>query len=557
MQNLLTKLLEPKTNGPEITSLLAKLLNVKISDGTIKKELEQHPDYPSLLSISDVLTHFGVENLSVRLGHDKFINAPVPFITQIMGVKYDINFFTIVKEIDNEIIHYFDPELHSWEISLLADFLKRCSGIVLLTEVEDGAGEKEYFEKIGVEKRGRILQNLIAFCIPFILFVTGVIALMQSGPTAILPLVFSILTLAGSIIGVLLLWYELDQYNPVLQQICSPGKKVNCGAILQSKGAKIAGVSWSSIGFSYFMGELLFLMFGGITSPQTLFVLAWLNVLAVPYTFYSVYYQWGIAKQWCVLCLCVQGLLILQLGTAFGGNWHMSLPLSTISPELYLQVITAFSIPFIVITILLPALLKAKERNRINTELQQLKHNPQIFEALLAKQKAITESAVGLGITLGNPNATYKIIKVCNPYCGPCAKAHAPMEELLHNNPDIQIQIIFTATNNEGDVTALPVKHLMAIAENNNDPKTKQALDDWYLVEKKDYEIFAGKYPMNGELKNQGSKISAMDDWCNKTGIEFTPTFFVSMPSDSEELTMYYQLPSIYQVADLKYFLSV
>jgi protein-disulfide isomerase len=100
--------------------------------------------------------------------------------------------------------------------------------------------------------------------------------------------------------------------------------------------------------------------------------------------------------------------------------------------------------------------------------LQRLRHNPQIFNALLAKQKVVTESTEGLGIILGNPNATNKIIKVCNPYCGPCARAHIPMEELLNNNPDVQIQIIFTATNKEGDVRASPVRHLLDIYENNS-----------------------------------------------------------------------------------------
>jgi hypothetical protein len=35
---------------------------------------------------------------------------------------------------------------------------------------------------------------------------------------------------------------------------------------------------------------------------------------------------------------------------------------------------------------------------------------------------------------------------------------------------------------------------------------TKQALDDWYLAEQKDYGTFASKYPMNGELKNRTVK---------------------------------------------------
>ncbi|HEY4326117.1 MAG TPA: vitamin K epoxide reductase family protein [Mucilaginibacter sp.] len=557
-QNYLAKLLDPKLNGPEITSLLAELLEVKISEGTIKKELEQHPNYPSLLSISDVLNNYGIENLTVNVDDDKIAKASVPFITQIKGAKSNTDFFTVVKGIGDDSIHYFDPESQRWRFSSLPDFIKKCSGIVLLTEVKDGAGEKEYLEKVSEEKRRRRAQNFTIFCIPAIVLVAGVIAFLQNGTGALLPFIFSVFTLAGAVLGVLLIWHELDQYNPVLQQICRAGRKVNCSGVLQSKGAKIAGVSWTSIGFSYFIGELLLLMFGGITSLQTLFVVGCFNVLAVPYIFYSVYYQWRIAKQWCILCLCVQGLLILQLAVTLGGNWLTSRFAGNIAPELYLQIITSFSIPFITIAILLPALLNSKERNRINIELQKLKHNPQIFETLLVKQKTFVESVEGLGIRLGNPNATYKIIKVCNPYCGPCAQAHAPLEELLHNNPDLQIQILFTATNNEDDITASTVRHLLAIAEKNEEAIIRQALDDWYLADTKDYNIFAERYPMNGELTRQSAKIAAMRSWCDKVAIGFTPTFFIALPANNlDETIAYYQLPDIYSITDLKYFFSV
>ncbi len=71
-------------------------------------------------------------------------------------------------------------------------------------------------------------------------------------------------------------------------------------------------------------------------------------------------------------------------------------------------------------------------------------------------------------------------------------------------------------------------------------------MDDWYLSDKKDYEVFAAKYPMNGELKQQEVKVEAVSAWCKETGIAFTPTFFING----------YQLPDIYNVGDLKYFLS-
>jgi uncharacterized membrane protein len=321
--------------------------------------------------------------------------------------------------------------------------------------------------------------------LPVFTILACVIAFVKHNSTTGFSIIFTLLTLFGCIVGGLLIWYELDQYNPILKQICSAGKKANCGAILNSKASKIAGISWSTIGFTYFAGGLFTLLFAGITNAYALFILAWLNIFAIPYVFFSVYYQWHIAKQWCVLCLCVQGLLVLQLVTALIAEWHTAISINAvISSEIITLILFAYTIPFIIVNLLLPAYRSAKESKRNKTELQRLKHNPEIFEALLSKQKAITESTEGLGIIIGNPKAPHKIIKVCSPYCGPCAKAHISMEELLHNNPDIQIQILFTETNNEGDIKAPLVKHLLAIAES-GETITRQALDDWYLADKK------------------------------------------------------------------------
>jgi len=558
MWHFLNNLFEPKTNGPEAATLITTLLNIKVSASTLEKEIEEHPDYPSLLSISDVLNSYKVDNIAVRIDADKLDQLPVPFITQIRGKKSTVKLFSVVKEVTEKSVNLFNPESHRWEVISKQQFIEKFLNVVLLVEADDNAGEKDYAIKLRAEKTKHLSQYLMLFCMPLIVSIAGVIAFTRIGISALPPFVFSLITLAGCVVSALLLWYEVDQHNPGLQQICSAGKKVNCDAVLKSKAAKIAGVSWSAIGFTYFAGMLLLLLFGGMTNSLALFTASWLNLFTLPYIAFSVYYQWRIAKQWCALCLSVQGLLVLQFVSATVGGWYSILPFNAISPSWILQGIIAFVLPFIATIIVLPAMQKAKESKKTNNELQKLKHNRQIFTALLEKQLKITISPAGLGINLGNPEAPYKLIKVCNPYCGPCAKAHKPMEDLLENNSDLHLQIIFTAANDGGDFKAPPVKHLLAIAEKNEEAVVKQALDDWYLPDKKDYEVFAGKYPMNGELQRQNTKIGAMKDWCDKTGIESTPTFFVSMPDISNEgIPQFYKLPKIYSVTDLKYFFTV
>jgi hypothetical protein len=194
----------------------------------------------------------------------------------------------------------------------------------------------------------------------------------------------------------------------------------------------------------------------------------------------------------------------------------------------------------------LPAYEKSKDAKEKMLPLLRLKHNSQIFETLLSRQKTTSNDPGGLGILLGNPQAKNRIIKVCNPYCGPCALAHADLDALMDGNPDLQVQIIFTATSGEGDAKAPPVRHLMAISEKGEEQLTRRALDDWYQSASKGYTAFAARYPMNGELKRHDGKLDAMSKWCQDTGIEFTPTLFVNG----------YQLPDMYTVGDLMYFLA-
>ena len=172
--------------------------------------------------------------------------------------------------------------------------------------------------------------------------------------------------------------------------------------------------------------------------------------------------------------------------------------------------------------------------------LQKIKQNPAVLQGLLSKSRKITTPTDGLGISFTNPNAKYNVIKVCNPYCGPCAKAHPILEELLELEK-INLQVLFTATADKNDHKTRAVGHFLAINAQGDDKKMRQALDEWYLAEQKNYDAFANQYPMNGELQEQEGKIVAMSDWCTKEKITHTPTLFING----------HELPKDYTVADL------
>jgi hypothetical protein len=60
------KLLNPKQNLTEIIEVFLNLLNIKITTKTLSKDLEEHTNYPAILSVSDVLNSYGIKNITAK-----------------------------------------------------------------------------------------------------------------------------------------------------------------------------------------------------------------------------------------------------------------------------------------------------------------------------------------------------------------------------------------------------------------------------------------------------------------------------------------------------------
>lgn len=527
----------------------ASLLKLKVTAAAIKKELQEHPDYPSLLSVSDTLKQYGVDNASIKTTIESLEELPTPFIAQINDVKTRNTYFAIVKSVDDKNIEYFEPNSHKWRKTEVSEFAKRWrTGVVLVAEIADQVEEKGYSQKRRGESFGIFARWAGVFLIPLIMVLTTMMSFFKLGMGALDQVLFSWSMFIGCLNCILLMWFEVDQHNPLAKEVCGGGRNLNCMAVLNSKMGSVLGIKWSVAGFAYFTGGLLISLLGGLNEPATRAVFGSLSIAALLYTFFSIYYQSYIVKQWCRLCLGVQFVLLFQATIVLIGNW---LPgWKTVGEtELFntgVQFILAFFIPFVLAFFASSVFKQYKEGIADKHSLQRLKYDAGIFNSVLKTQKRIEPPSDEIGIVLGNPEAKHKLINVCSPICGPCAKAHPAVEELLKDNPDVQIRIIFVASNREDDKRFLPVWHFLAIAEGGGEDKLKQALNDWYLDENKEYETFSKKYPVNVKGDLFGEKIEAMHSWCERSDVAFTPTFFLNG----------YQLPEMYKVTDLKYLLS-
>jgi uncharacterized membrane protein/thiol-disulfide isomerase/thioredoxin len=328
-----------------------------------------------------------------------------------------------------------------------------------------------------------------------------------------------------------------------VQILCGGGGNKDCNAILSSKAANVFdGLTWSEVGFFYFGGTWLMLLFGG-ASVQTLEVLIVLNVLSLPYTVYSIYHQWRVAKQWCVLCCTVQAVLWLEFFLLAFALYNQPI----IAPPAALWSLAFISLlsPVILWLLLKPVLLKGQQLQPLKDQLRKFKYNAELFNRMLTDQPKFTTPDDEWSLVLGNVEAENVITMVTNPYCPPCAKTHLLLDELIEKNGNVQARIIFTADNTDTDRKTPVARHLMALHNLPDKSIVKKAMHDWYEQKQKDYGSWAKIYPVT-LIEENFKKLDKQKAWCDVAEVAATPTLLVNG----------YKLPDIYRLPDLRYMLE-
>ncbi|CAM3926480.1 vitamin K epoxide reductase family protein [Mucilaginibacter galii] len=519
-----------------ILSSFIKELDVPVTRQSIKDELEKHPHYDSLLGYSDLLNNWRIPNAAYQLGIDQLADAPVPFIASTQTGE-----FVIVNNVEETHVTISNEKYSRKRMSLMK-FEALYSGAVLVAEKDDHSGEPNYVQK----RQRELIENLR---MPF--FFAAVLALLLTFlfthkiyiSTINIPIALLILIkTAGFITSILLLIQGIDAANPIIQKICSSsGDSSDCNAILKSKAANINDyLSWSEVGFFYFAGTWLILLFNS-SHLSTLHILAILNIVSLPYTFYSIYYQWRVAKKWCILCCTIQALLWLEFFPLLAYKFYEITPLTV--NELS-NIITGLAIPILTWILIKPYLMRVKQSVKSNGELRRFKYDSSVFERILSNQVKYALPLDTDSLIIGNREAANIITMVSNPYCEPCAEAHKTLHDWLDIRDDIKLQIVFATPDYKEDNEPDVAEHLMSLRNNNDHKVTEKALSDWYEQKQKGYDSWSRQYPkFDGGLAVEALNIQR--EWCKMTESWSTPTLFINGR----------RLPSNYEPGDIKYFI--
>ena len=509
-------------------------LKIRLDDQKIYDELLSHPDYPSLLSISDVLTFFKVPNAAYRVEENELENVPCPFIAHTSTHYGD---FVLVHQIEKDMVIVSNEKWNKHRFAI-AEFKVLFSGTVISAEsVTQTSAPIRISDLLMTIKVPLAVTTLVLIFFSAIIFHSNYFTRFNW------PLLtLTLYNTAGLITSVLLLIQSVDTNNPLVQKLCQGGGNTNCNAILSSKAAKVfEGLTWSEVGFFYFAGTWFLLLFGG-GSTSIWQMLALLNIISLPYTVYSIYYQARVAKQWCILCCTIQALLWLEF-ISYASSFH--LPLASPNIADLSTVFITMLLPATLWVLIKPLLLQIQQLDPLKKQLQKFKYNSELFNKMLTSQPKYAQPDEDCSIVLGNVEAGNVITMVTNPYCPPCANTHKLLHNLLEQNGNLQARIVFTANNTDDDIKTPVSRHLMTLHGLPDKSVVKQALYDWYEQKQKSYESWANAYP--AELNEvEYNKINRQKAWCEMAQISATPTILLDG----------YKLPDGYQLTDLKYMLQ-
>ncbi|PIB28364.1 hypothetical protein BFP77_00030 [Maribacter sp. 4U21] len=176
---------------------LFKNLDIQITEKSIEGKLLQHPHYPSLFSISNTISNFGIQNKAVRISTDQLIQIETPFLAT---TKFDETI--LVKSVETSTISYYTHKGGDEKSSITA-FFQLWNNMVVLMDNKTKVIENGYSKKNNYDKLLQV-RPLVAISAGFF------ILLMASLSVGVVSqLLFIVIKLCGLVVSLLLVVKEI------------------------------------------------------------------------------------------------------------------------------------------------------------------------------------------------------------------------------------------------------------------------------------------------------------------------------------------------------------
>lgn len=289
-----------KHDTPTIFSALLAELEVPYTPCYSDRQFRQMP-FKSLFGMQRLLHSYGIDSAGFRVADNAdLLSLPVPYVAQTArGVE-------IVTDIDpDRVITVTDSGARSMP---RADFTRDATGVVLAVYPDEKSIEPGYVHHrrmMLIERmKGWAIWGALLFLLVW-LYISGELY-RSAGPSLLIAV-----DMAGLYMSYLLILKQLHFESAAADRVCGVIQTHGCNKVLDDKASSFFGIfHWSEVGATYFSVSLITLLLFPALAPQ----LALINLCALPFTLWSVWYQHFRVHAWCTMCLSVQALLWCQFG---------------------------------------------------------------------------------------------------------------------------------------------------------------------------------------------------------------------------------------------------
>jgi uncharacterized membrane protein len=504
---------------------MIKLVNQYLSlnfYSNIKEEFEElflsHPNYPSVFAVTDSLDMLSIENIAIKVPKEQLEELPISFLA-----IFNEDLVLVTK---NQKTIQIENEKGVKSILAIDDFCKGWNGVIVAVEPN---------QVITTESEANI--KWIVYGIPIIsLILLSIFYNNYSVSNAIL--LFT--SVVGVLVSIFIVQEKFGLKNEIVSKFCNINPNTSCDSVIQSQKGEInKWMSFTDLPLLFFSINMVSILLNPIDSSK---IIVLLSVISFPIIAYSIWLQKIQIKKWCMLCLVISAILVLQglVGYFFGQPLFTSAIFNNFS---YLfSVVTCTSL-WLMIKPVLESKFKVEKEVK---ELKKFKRSYSVFD-FLSKEVPVKDGFIKLkGLEFGNPKSSTALTIILSPSCGHCHKAFEDAISLVRKYPEkVFLKVLFNINpeNNDNPYKAV-VENLLEV--NNSFPeKAEEAISDWH-IHKVGLEPWLKKWKVATVSMKINQQIQQQYDWCLENEFNYTPVKIVNGKI----------YPNEYNISELKYFLN-
>lgn len=481
----------------------------------------EHPHRYNMYGLKKMLDVYGVKALGVRIENKDLLSLNYPCIL------HTYSDFSIGMECGTNTITYLQ---NGKRLTTSHEVFKQAwTGNALVIEETTEADEPDFSN----HRREEILAKAKAYCVPALLSLAAIIGIVahiqEMNSFLIVGLLMNIL---GVFICVMLMQKQLVGESRYGDRVCSLFGHADCNSILDGPRAKIFGMSWSEVGMGYFIANIFLIAL----YHKSIGMVVIINWIAMFYGIWSIYYQWRVAKNWCILCVISQIIIWLMGIIGIVSCLYMPISFNTFSA---LLASFTYVISIMAVNNYATAYGVERERTRIVQQYCALKANAFVAKALIEEGAYFKTSPEDSSIIFGNQNAKICVTILSNPHCNPCARMHKKVEQLLNVSGDeVCVQYIFSSFNETLEDSS---RYLISCFVDNDENGALFRFRLWYTKEKYNYEKVIAENEDRIHRDVIEEEMKRHKSWRTKTSLIETPTILVNG----------HKLPREYKLEDL------